>query len=94
MAVFLVLVLFTLVDGLASIAAGETLPSFIVPPTALLTRISSAKLVGFPSSMSPFILRAVIKTTQSGFYEPFSSISYSDVDENCSDDQKPEFHPC
>ena len=26
-------------------------------------------------------------------YEPFSVISYSDVDENCPDDQKPEFHP-
>ena len=31
MAVFLVLVLFTLVDGLASVAAGTELPSFIVP---------------------------------------------------------------
>ena len=34
--VFLILVLFVLIDGLASVAAGTTLPSFIIPLVGLL----------------------------------------------------------
>ena len=68
------------------------------PPTALLTRTipscSSTRLVGFPSIMSPFNLRIIIKKNNSvSDNEPFSVIRHSDVDENCSNDQKPEFHP-